>query len=41
MIDISKFTKAELEALIAELVSNGYDYVIRGKFLFVYRLYIG
>lgn len=41
MIDISSYTKAKLEALIAKIVSNGYDYVIRGKYLLVYRLHIG
>lgn len=41
MIDISKYTKEELVKLIAKIVSKGYDYVIRGKFLLVYRLYIG
>ena len=41
MIDISNYSKKKLQDLIAEIVSRGFDYVIRGKFLIVYRLDIG
>ena len=41
MIDISNYSKKKLQDLISEIVAHGFDYVVRGKFLIVYRLNIG
>lgn len=41
MIDISNYSKKKLQYLISEIIERGFDYVIRGKFLIVYRLDIG
>lgn len=41
MIDLRGKSKAEVDNLIADLLEKGYDYVIRGYWLFYFKLYIG
>ena len=41
MIDLRGKSKAEVENLIAELLEKGYDYVIKGHWLFYFELLIG
>lgn len=37
-IDISKLSKKELEDLICDYLAKGYDYVIRNKRLYLFKI---
>lgn len=40
-MDISKLTKEQLERIINRILEQGLDYVIRGKWLYVFRFNAG
>ena len=37
-IDVSKLSKKELEDLICDYLAKGYDYVLRNKTLYLFKI---
>lgn len=37
-IDVSNLTRKELENLICDYLTRGYDYVLRNKVLYVFKI---